>query len=253
MTESRIRTMRRKLNYRRKLLRSSKMGIAERQERERKQRIKMILDAATRVIAEKGIEGAVIEDIASAAEIGKSTVYNYFASKQLLLVGLDLRGTKKEEEGFRNAYNAGKNGLDRVLKISRFYFKYAMENAVCFQAKVQMGRVSPETFDQLKDDPLMMEYLEAVLKIHQILADAIAGGVSDCSIQSDVNPERMSLLLWCQSNGVIETIQNRGEMITTVRGITMKQIEDDFFRVMELQLATSSDATLSDNQKDSER
>ena len=226
------------------------MGIAERQERERKQRIKMILDAATRVIAEKGIEHAVMDDIASAAEIGKSTVYNYFASKQLLLVGLDLRGTKIEEEGFRSAYNAGKNGLDSVLRIGKFYFKYAMENAVCFQAKVQMGRISPEDFDQLKNDPLMMEYLEAVLRIHQILADAIADGVNDCTIRSDVNPERMSLLLWCQSNGVIETIQNRGEMITTVRGVTMKQLKDDFFSIMELQLAApSSDAKSLHNQK----
>ncbi|MCK4548274.1 MAG: helix-turn-helix transcriptional regulator, partial [Candidatus Eisenbacteria sp.] len=90
------------------------MGIAERQERERKRRIKMILDAATVVITERGIEGATMDDIASAAELGKSTIYNYFASKQLLLAGLDLRGTKIEEEGFRSAYNAGKNGLDRA-------------------------------------------------------------------------------------------------------------------------------------------
>ena len=220
------------------------MGIAERHERERKQRIKMILDAATRVISEKGIEHAVMEDIAFEAEIGKSTIYNYFASKQLLLVGLDFRGTKIEEEGFRKAYKTGSNGLDRVLRIGKFYFKYAMEHAVCFQAKVQMGRVSPEEFNLLKDNPLMMEYLKAVLRIHQILADAIADGVSDGSIRSDVDPERMSLLLWCQSNGVIETIQNRGEMITTIRGVTMKQLKDDFFRIMELQLAVPGTDTI---------
>ena len=230
------------------------MGIAERQERERKRRIKMILDAATRVIAEKGIEGAIMDDIASAAELGKSTIYNYFASKQLLLAGLDFRGTKIEEEGFRSAYNAGKNGLDRALRIGRFYFKYAMEHAVCFQAKVQIGRISPAMLDQLKDDPLVKEYMQAVQRIHQILADAIADGISDGTIRSDLDPERMSLLLWCQNNGVIEIIQNRGELITTVRGVTMKQIEDDFFRATELQLAApGSDATMSDNQKDTDR
>ena len=221
------------------------MGIAERQERERKRRIKMILDAATVVITERGIEGATMDDIASAAELGKSTIYNYFASKQLLLAGLDLRGTKIEEEGFRSAYNAGKNGLDRALRIGRFYFKYAMEHAVCFQAKLQIGRMSPAVFDRLEDDPLVKEYMQAVLRIHQILADAIADGISDGTIRSDLDPERMSLLLWCQNNGVIEIIQNRGELITTVRGITVKQIEDDFFRAMELQLAApGSDAML---------
>jgi len=197
----------------------------------------MILDAATVVIAERGIEGAKMEDIASAAELGKSTIYNYFASKQLLLAGLDLRGTKIEEKGFRNAYDAGKNGLDRAIRIGRFYFKYAMEHIVCFQAKVQIGRISPAMFDQFKDDTLMKDYMQATKRIHQILADAIADGISDGTVRSDLDPERMSLLLWCQYNGVIEIIQNRGEMITTVLGITMKQIEDDFFRAMELQLA----------------
>lgn len=213
------------------------MGIAERQKRERDQRIKLILDAATVVIARKGIEGAIMDDIASEAEIGKSTVYNYFASKQLLLAGLDFRGTKIEEEGFRSAYNAGKNGLDRVLRIGRFYFKYAMEHSVCFQAKVQVGRISPAMLDQFKDDTLMKEYVQATQRIHRILADAVADGITDGTLRPDLNPGRMSLLLWCQTNGVIEVIQNRGEMITTVLGITTQQIEDDFFRVLELQLA----------------
>ncbi len=230
------------------------MGIAERQKRERERRIKMILDAATVVIAEKGIEGAKMEDIASAAELGKSTIYNYFASKQLLLAGLDLRGTKIEEKGFRNAYEVGTNGLDRVIRIERFYFKYTLEHIVNFQAKLQIGRLSQTTFDQLKNDTLMKEYMQATQRIHQILADAIAGGIRDGTIRSDLNPERMSLLLWCQTNGVIEIIQNRKEMITTVLGITMKQIEDDFFRAMELQLAApGSVVTMLHKQKDADR
>lgn len=197
----------------------------------------MILDAATDVIAERGIEGATMEDIASAAELGKSTIYNYFASKQLLLAALDLRGVKIEEEGFLKAYKSGKNGLDRTLGINRFYFHYAMENRVWFMAKVQIGRLSPAIFDQLGDEKLMKEYVQATKKVHTILSDAIKDGINDGSIRSDLIPERMSLLLWSQSNGVIEIVQNRGEMIESALAITVKQIEDDFFRAMELQLA----------------
>ena len=216
------------------------MGIAERHERERNRRINMILDAATKVITESGIEGATMESIAAEAELGKSTIYNYFTSKQLLLAGLDLRGTKIEEEGFRKAYDSGKNGLDRAVRVERFYFKYAMEHRVCFQAKVQMGRISPETLNQLLDDPTMKEYVQALERIHQILADAIASGISDGSVRPDLDPRRMSLLLWCQINGVIETIQNRDGMIEAVLGISGKQMEDDFISAMELQLAAPS-------------
>lgn len=212
------------------------MGITERQARERKLRIEMILDAATKVIADKGIDGATMEEIAATAELGKATIYNYFPSKQALLVGLDLRGTKAEEAGFRRAYEDGKNGLDRTLGIMRFYFNYATDQPVCFQAKVHMGRIDALSFAELKSDAMMDQYMQALRRISRILADAIADGVRDTSIRSDVDPQRWSLLLWCQSNGVLEIIQNRRELISTVLGVTTQQVIDDFFLAIERQL-----------------
>ncbi|MBD3218105.1 MAG: TetR family transcriptional regulator [candidate division Zixibacteria bacterium] len=223
------------------------MGIAERQKRERKRRIDSILDAAEKVIDNKGIANATMDEIARVAELGKSTIYNYFDSRQLLLAALDLRGTKIEEKGFEEAYEAGKNGLERTLKICRFYFKYAMENPVCFQAKVQMGRISPDTFANLGDIPLGKKYMKALRRIHKILADSLADGVRDGSIRDDIDPQRMSLLLWCQSNGVIEIMQNRGEFIEAVRKISPQQIEDDFFQSLEYQLTAPVVSVSDDN------
>ena len=45
----------------------------------------LILDAATRVFAEKGFHRATIKDIAHAAGIADGTIYNYFANKESLL------------------------------------------------------------------------------------------------------------------------------------------------------------------------
>lgn len=47
-----------------------------------------ILRAALRCFAERGYDGARIEDIAENAQIGKGTLYVYFASKQALLEGV---------------------------------------------------------------------------------------------------------------------------------------------------------------------
>jgi len=44
-----------------------------------------ILDAAMRVFAQKGVNGAKIADIAEAAGIGKGTVYEYFQSKDEII------------------------------------------------------------------------------------------------------------------------------------------------------------------------
>lgn len=57
------------------------MEISEplsRRQRERQSRRQAMLDAALAVFAEKGYEGATIDEIAERAEFGKGTIYNYF-------------------------------------------------------------------------------------------------------------------------------------------------------------------------------
>src|SRR5579859_7584580 len=47
-----------------------------------------ILDAATKVFAEKGFHPTTIKDIARAAGIADGTIYNYFENKMALMLGL---------------------------------------------------------------------------------------------------------------------------------------------------------------------
>lgn len=47
-----------------------------------------ILDAATRVFAEKGFHGATVRDVARAAGIADGTIYIYFKSKPDLMLGI---------------------------------------------------------------------------------------------------------------------------------------------------------------------
>ncbi len=50
-----------------------------------------ILDAAARVFAEKGFHRATTREIAGAAGVSEGTIYNYFASKEDLLIGMMTR------------------------------------------------------------------------------------------------------------------------------------------------------------------
>ncbi len=47
-----------------------------------------ILDAATRVFAEKGFHPATIKDVAKAAGVADGTIYNYFENKTALIIGI---------------------------------------------------------------------------------------------------------------------------------------------------------------------
>jgi len=61
------------------------MGSREEQKKEKKERI---LAAAAKVFNRRGFNGTVIADIASEAQIGKGTLYEYFDSKEDLFFGV---------------------------------------------------------------------------------------------------------------------------------------------------------------------
>jgi AcrR family transcriptional regulator len=53
-----------------------------------KARRNQILDAATKVFAEKGFHTTTIKDIAREASIADGTIYNYFENKEALMLGI---------------------------------------------------------------------------------------------------------------------------------------------------------------------
>ena len=55
-------------------------------ERKKSATRRRIVDTAIRLFSERGFEGPTIDEIAGAAEIGKGTVYNYFSTKEEILV-----------------------------------------------------------------------------------------------------------------------------------------------------------------------
>jgi AcrR family transcriptional regulator len=64
------------------------MGIAERRAREREQRRKDILAAAWEVADRVGWARFSVEQVAAEAELGRATVYGYFASQNELIVAM---------------------------------------------------------------------------------------------------------------------------------------------------------------------
>lgn len=55
-----------------------------RKEREKAQRQRQILKAAEKIFAQKGFNGATIQEIALEAELAVGTIYNFFSSKEKL-------------------------------------------------------------------------------------------------------------------------------------------------------------------------
>ncbi|UCH11121.1 MAG: helix-turn-helix transcriptional regulator, partial [Fidelibacterota bacterium] len=74
------------------------MGIEERQQREKQERMAAILAAAKQLFARKGYQETSMSDIAEACELGKATLYYYFPTKEDIYQEIILTTTREYHE-----------------------------------------------------------------------------------------------------------------------------------------------------------
>lgn len=175
------------------------MGKEERRQREREARQEVILDAAERVIAERGLWATTMEDVAAAAELSKGTLYLYFANKDALCAALAARTMSLFHPHLFRAIDAETVGLEKLrvalLTMARFFIghPHVFRMALSWNLAGIQSTESAE-FDNYR------RHVAATLA--QALA-AIDLGRRDGSMRADTNPQLTVISLW---TGLLGTV-----------------------------------------------
>jgi len=120
--------------------------VAEEKVDRRINRTRLLLRSAmTSLIRERGFEALTVQDIIDRADVGRSTFYTHFKSKEDLLKGaVDMmRSTLRQFQ--RRALEQAKHE-DRMFAFSRELFEHAAQNLEVFAAMV--GKRSGTLFQQ---------------------------------------------------------------------------------------------------------
>lgn len=105
----------------------------------------LLRSAMTSLIREKGFEALTVQDIIDRADVGRSTFYAHFKSKEDLLKGaVDMMRTTLRQFQRRALERAGRE--DRMFAFSRELFEHAAQNLEVFAAMV--GKRSGTLFQQ---------------------------------------------------------------------------------------------------------
>ena len=94
-------------------------------------RREQILDAAARVLVERGLAATTMADVAEAASVAKGTVYLYFTSKAELLAGLRARyvdGFAALLDGPPTAGRPAPGVADRIERLVAASYDFALAN-----------------------------------------------------------------------------------------------------------------------------
>ena len=205
------------------------MGIQERKEREKERRREEILDAAQRVFVEKGLTIATVDDIVTAAELSKGTLYLYFESKEDIYLALMLRGLRLLRSTFSEIISRENSVVMTLQQLDEAYkdfFRtqkhyYRMMNSY-HQANVH-GQVS---------EGMKSEYAAESGKNWEQIIDLFNRGVREGKIRDDVNPIDMAIIIWSNTASLLTLIDREGEIWKKERNIDLTKTLDASFQLL---------------------
>jgi AcrR family transcriptional regulator len=149
------------------------MSAKERREREALQVRQAILKAAGDIAAEEGWQAVTVRKVAEKVEYSPAALYEYFKSKEAILLELMREGFRLLSQEMR-AVPEGDNPAQRLVAVARRYWDFAFQHPELYQVMHGLGGVSfgtAETPEEAKDSFLVLR--DAVRAVFP--GDSVAG------------------------------------------------------------------------------
>lgn len=128
----------------------------------------MVFNALTELLESHSFERLTYSQIAKAAGVGRTAMYNHFPDKETLLVEYALH----ETEGYLERLRAGIAGADSPTSAVRLYVRTQLELSVSFHIPSSSSApLAPETMSRLREHVVMIEDV-----LRTILLEGIKAG-----------------------------------------------------------------------------
>lgn len=213
--------------------------LTDRRLEERERRRLDILDAAEAVAGVVGIEAMTMDQVARKARVSRALLYVYFKDKPDLVIGICLRALQQLQHRFEGACAARVRGLEQVEACGRSYVAYAQEFPVRFEALAHFEAHMPSG----EQDPGYEGCLAAGEATQRVIAAAIAQGMRDASIRSDLgSPVLLGLTLWGLMHGLIQLTMKKSGGLER-EGVSAEQLIEQGFRLALSALALAPPST----------
>jgi AcrR family transcriptional regulator len=137
------------------------LGLRERKKRETRDRLRGV---ALRLAIERGVEHVTIEDIAAEADVSPRTFFNYFSSKEEVLVGPDPSSATDLVKALADR-PADESPLDSVRALMLVRAEIIAAHADDIRARMQLIKGCPA---------LLPRYFATAAAMERVLAEGIA-------------------------------------------------------------------------------
>lgn len=186
-----------------------------------------ILASATKFFAEKGLDGARVDEIAEDSGINKRMIYSYFGSKEDLYREVLLRNYESIFDSCKNAFNLNDDPKANITRAVREYFYFLARNPSFVRLSsweaLNRGRSAEKVL------PKFIDLIE--LEFDAILKDAINQKVikPDVDIHQVVLSVQALCLTYFNRREIIQPFWNKNMLSEEMLELRLKHILDLLF------------------------
>ncbi len=143
------------------------------------ERKKQILTSAIKVMGERGFQNATIAEIAKNAQVGDATIYEYFKSKEDLLLAIPVEVTKDLIPQIDDHMMGIKGAFNKLRKFIWWYLNFFEKNPeygsiVLLELKTSRTYISTEAY-------------QAARTFYQVVLDIILEGQEEGTIDKEID------------------------------------------------------------------
>jgi AcrR family transcriptional regulator len=118
------------------------MGIKQRREREKQEVRQSILTAAREIALQEGWQAVTIRKVAERIEYSPSMIYEYFTSKEAILLELHGEGFRLLALSLKTARRSSQDHEERLLRMAEAYWDFALRHPELYQVMHELNGVS---------------------------------------------------------------------------------------------------------------
>jgi TetR/AcrR family transcriptional regulator len=204
------------------------MGIAERKERERRQRRNEIIQAAEKVFFSKGFELATMDDIAEQAELSKGTLYLYFNSKEDLHMAVARKSIRLLKAVTLKASEGEGNALEKLGRMGRAVVAFSRTDPDRMKAIMTLEEMEPQTLQVTTSDVQNLIYKESPV---ETVIHLVEQGVAEKLIRADIASLLIAHTLWMTVLSVVRFVTIKHGLLEMLE-LTQDEILESHFEMV---------------------
>ena len=179
-----------------------------RKQRETKLREQIILEAAEKLFLSKGYDNTSMDEIATASEFSKGTLYNYFNSKDDLYLAIGIKAYDLIVDYTKKFVEKEDYGIKQLMAVGYAYYAFSKDFPAYATIFHDISIKLPDLATKSKSDLSKLEknYLLSSDKYRDLFLKVMSEAVKLKAIRSDKPPAMIGYILSTISSGLVEDI-----------------------------------------------